>query len=169
MTQFGYVPRSNSKFFPPTRPIVKAHIPTIEELKERAAEERRRKSLEQAANKSERDEHSRQVMARSRERFAGAIEDRLASAEPGERIAAILDWVADRTGVSANQIKGPSGRRNTVCRARHFAYWLCRRHTDLSFEQIALRVNRDDHTTIMNGDRRHQARLDAGETMPWEE
>lgn len=40
MTQFGYVPRSNSKFFPPTRPIVKAHIPT--EAEARALKRKRR-------------------------------------------------------------------------------------------------------------------------------
>ena len=38
-----------------------------------------------------------------------------------------------------------------VARPRQIAMYLCRRHTDLSFKQIATLLGLSDHSTVMHG------------------
>lgn len=47
--------------------------------------------------------------------------------------------------------------------ARQHAMWLMKKYTTLSLPGIAAILGDRDHTTILHGIRRHQARIDAGE------
>lgn len=63
-----------------------------------------------------------------------------------ERCAAVA---AEWHDVGYYEILGRS-RLKTVAKARHAAWWLCRRTTDLSYPQLGKLFGRD-HTTIING------------------
>lgn len=69
----------------------------------------------------------------------------------------ILIEVSEKHGVNAVDIKG-STRNRRVVRARHEAFWRCRRETANSFPAIGRFFHRD-HTTVIYGVRAHEARM----------
>lgn len=74
-----------------------------------------------------------------------------------QRIAREVSLV---TGVSLKEMRS-SWRATHICAARHEAWWRMRHELSLSYPQIGRLWGRD-HTTILNGVRKHQARIDAG-------
>lgn len=71
----------------------------------------------------------------------------------------IIRSVAARRGISVEEIKGPHLRKDIV-RARHEAMYLCRAEGCWSFPQIGAAFGGRDHTSVMNGVRRHAERLE---------
>lgn len=70
----------------------------------------------------------------------------------------IVAMVAAEHGLPVSDVMGPSRcRRFTI--ARNQAYWLCRKTGRLSTPQIARFFGKLDHTTVINGSRRHAERL----------
>jgi chromosomal replication initiator protein len=60
-----------------------------------------------------------------------------------------------------------SQRRDALTsRARQHCYWTMRHETTWSLPRIGKMFGDRDHTSILHGVRRHQARIDAGEVMP---
>jgi hypothetical protein len=60
-----------------------------------------------------------------------------------------------------------SARRDIAAvRARHCAVWRIKRETPWSTTRIGRAFGGRDHSSIIHGIRRHQARIDAGEVMP---
>lgn len=53
-------------------------------------------------------------------------------------------------------------RHRAVNLARQEAMWRCRHETTASLPMIGRVLGHRDHTTILHGVRRHQARIDAG-------
>lgn len=76
----------------------------------------------------------------------------------GQRIARS---VAKAHGVSFSDMISQRREKHLV-RARQHAMWEMKRHTSLSYPQIAHILGRRDHTTVLHGIRRHTKRL-AGE------
>lgn len=85
-------------------------------------------------------------------------------AGPPMRLIDIVDGVARRYGVSSEEILGPS-RKGYVARPRHEVMYLayevrwasgCRRYSQ---PQIGAFLGGRDHTTVINGIRRHKLRL----------
>lgn len=73
----------------------------------------------------------------------------------------VLSEVSRETGISAVDIM--SQRRSPrVVQARHKVMWRLRHETEWSTPRIGKFLGDRDHTTILSGIRRHQARLDAG-------
>lgn len=77
-------------------------------------------------------------------------------AEPGYAPRRIVQEVAAQHDLTPEDLTGPRSRR-TESRARHEAMWRIRRETRLSYPQIGRFFNRD-HTTVINGVRRHEQR-----------
>lgn len=60
-----------------------------------------------------------------------------------------------------------SERRDVATvRARHCAMWRVKRETPWSLPSIGRSFGGRDHSSVIHGIRRHQARIDAGEVMP---
>ena len=60
-----------------------------------------------------------------------------------------------------------SQRRDALtCRARQHCYWTMRHETTWSLPRIGKFFGNRDHTSILHGIRRHEARIAAGEVMP---
>jgi hypothetical protein len=57
-------------------------------------------------------------------------------------------------------------RSRDIARARQHLMWLCKRHTTLSFPQIARKIGNRDHSTIIYGVWRFQQLIDRGEAKP---
>lgn len=76
---------------------------------------------------------------------------------PRDYLEAIVDRVADKYGLSRAQIMSRSHLR-VYAWPRQEAYYVMRRETDLSFGQLGRFFGRD-HTTIMVGIKRHEARM----------
>jgi chromosomal replication initiator protein len=66
--------------------------------------------------------------------------------------------VADRLGVSVDEMLSRTRRAAPVARARQLAMYLSRQLTDLSLPEIARAFNRSDHTTVMHAIRRVEER-----------
>jgi hypothetical protein len=82
-----------------------------------------------------------------------------------QRAKRIMAETAALYSVSVIDLK--SERRDALtCRARQHCYWAMRHETTWSLPRIAKLFGDRDHTSILHGVRRHQARIDAGEVMP---
>lgn len=64
----------------------------------------------------------------------------------------IKETVAEFFGVPVAAIEGPC-RKTRIARARLTAYLMFREFTDYSYPRIATQMDRDDHTTIISGER----------------
>lgn len=73
----------------------------------------------------------------------------------------IVKIVADAYRVKVDDILGDSRQRKFVI-PRHHAIWIMCQQAHLSTPRIGQFMGGRDHTTIMNGRDRHQARIDAG-------
>ena len=71
----------------------------------------------------------------------------------------IVQEVGEKYGLSREQLCG-EGRAAALVRARHELFWRLRRETTWSLPRLGRALN-FDHTTLLNGIRKHQARLDA--------
>ena len=76
---------------------------------------------------------------------------------PRERMSDILLEVADRHGVTVDELTGPRRLRHIV-RARHEAMAETWRRTPLSKCEIGRRMGGRDHATVIHGIRAHLAR-----------
>lgn len=76
----------------------------------------------------------------------------------GMRAAEIIVAVASDYGLGKGDLVGRS-RRFPVVRARQEAMWRLRTLRGLSLAQIGRMLGGRDHTTILHGVRRHEARL----------
>jgi chromosomal replication initiator protein len=72
----------------------------------------------------------------------------------------VLRVVSDMTGVPLSDILGARRHLHAVT-ARHIAYFMMRRHTQLSSIRIAAACGRMDHTTVLHGINSVSRRLDA--------
>jgi len=72
----------------------------------------------------------------------------------------IAQEVAAKHGISIRDII--SHRRDVpTVKARHEAFWRCRKETTYSIPQIGHHFGQRDHTTVLNGIRRHEERMRA--------
>lgn len=76
--------------------------------------------------------------------------------------AAIKNEVADKHGITVHDLESAI-RHQRVCKARFEAMYRCRHETLASLPQIGRAFGNRDHTTVIHGIRRHQARIEAGE------
>lgn len=80
--------------------------------------------------------------------------------EPPWRL--IAREVAAKHGVPMSDMW--SSRRNVeAVAARHEAFWRCKNETTMSLPQIGRRFGGRDHTTVLHGIKKHQAKLEAME------
>ena len=78
---------------------------------------------------------------------------------PKGRLLAIVDEVARRHGLTRTDLLSDN-RTEHFAHARQEAYWELRRHeTKPTYPQIGRLMGRD-HTTVLYGERKHQARLE---------
>lgn len=73
---------------------------------------------------------------------------------------AIADTFAEERGLTLAALRGPC-RSQDICRPRQELMWILRDKALWSLPQIGRFLGDRDHTTILYGVRRHQARLDA--------
>ena len=66
--------------------------------------------------------------------------------------------VATKHGITLAELVSDRRSRH-LARARQEAMWMLKRHTKLSYPQIGRILGKRDHTTILHGVRRHEARL----------
>ena len=76
----------------------------------------------------------------------------------------LMREVCAKHGITQLEMKS-ARRTKRVCRARHEYFWLCRQRTTLSYPQIGRSCGNRDHTTVLHGERVHQARIDRGEAV----
>lgn len=86
-----------------------------------------------------------------------AMPARVEVGTPRSRLMSVVDQVADRHGITREQLMSRSHCRR-YARPRQEAYWILRRETGLSFPVIG-RLFERDHTTILFGYRAYEARL----------
>lgn len=72
----------------------------------------------------------------------------------------IIREVAEREGLTEAMLIGPQ-QNKTVVMARHLAFWRAYRETGATLDAIGLAFGGRDHSTISNGIRRHEERLNA--------
>lgn len=73
----------------------------------------------------------------------------------------IVREVCAAHGFTLSEILG--GRRSRpLCRARHEAFYRLSRETTMSLPQIGYRMGGKDHTTVINGIKKHKARMGQG-------
>jgi len=70
-----------------------------------------------------------------------------------------LFFACETTGISRDQVLGPCRTREVVA-ARHLGMWLARRFTKASYQTIAQRFSRNDHTTVHSAIRTVKLRRD---------
>jgi len=75
-----------------------------------------------------------------------------------ERLNIIITEVSKKHGFEPLDIIGPRQQAPLV-RARQEAYWRCVKETKLSYPAIGRAFGNRDHTTIMWGAKRHEARM----------
>jgi len=74
-------------------------------------------------------------------------------------VADCLFFACETTGVPRDQVLG-HGRTRDVVAARHLGMWLARRFTEASYQTIAHRYGRVDHTTVHSAIRTVKLRRD---------
>jgi hypothetical protein len=77
---------------------------------------------------------------------------------PTGQLAAIIAEVAHKHRISVIEIKSRRHEHRIVL-ARHEAFWRCRNETFFSLPQIGRAFGGFDHTTVLNGCRRHEKRM----------
>lgn len=82
---------------------------------------------------------------------------------PRPSMQSICEEVARKHGVSIDELRSHR-RHKEVIAARHEAMWRCRHETLASLPMIGRALGGRDHTTILNGVRKHAARLAKGGT-----
>lgn len=70
----------------------------------------------------------------------------------------IVNEVCSARRVSVAEVMGP-GRSRYLVDARHEIYYRLRKETVLSLPEIGRRLGGKDHTTVIHGIRRHEAKL----------
>lgn len=79
-----------------------------------------------------------------------------------DRWTIIVDQVAEKHGVTAIDIR--SARRDwKTCDARNEVFYRMRHETTLSIPKIGRLIGQRDHTTVLSGIHRHEARIASGE------
>jgi hypothetical protein len=82
-----------------------------------------------------------------------------------DRACLIINAVADLYDFTIDEIR--SDRRNKkLVQARHHAMWEISKYTHWTLGKVGKFLGNRDHTTVMNGRDRHQARIDAGTVGP---
>ena len=151
--QFGYHPSSQSPFFTPSR----GHN-IISDMRAREARENA------AALAAERDARMAELMRQGmlRRKKVQRVLERLeaAPATPQLPMAKIAREVAYKYAVTVNDIRSER-RAPYLVAARHEVFWRCKTETENSYPAIG-KFFRRDHTTVIAGVRKHEARL-AGE------
>lgn len=89
-----------------------------------------------------------------------------ASAAPAQRVRveSIIDASAERLGVDVSDVLGRSRHRRVVA-ARSIAAVLARRHTTLSYPELATKLGRPNHSSVVTACQRLQRRIDAGDRV----
>ncbi|MCE9620316.1 MAG: ATP-binding protein [Planctomycetes bacterium] len=77
------------------------------------------------------------------------------------RLTEIIDQVCTVTGVEMPQLAG-AGRHRRISLARALIAWLARRHTSMSFPEIARSLGRTSHSAIHTGAARIDSLIEAG-------
>lgn len=85
--------------------------------------------------------------------WKGAIKSRISMPVIAAEVAAIH-------GVTIEDIRGPSRKQRDAIPRHHFV-WMARQQPHLSLTMIGRYLGNRDHTTILNSQRRHQARIEA--------
>lgn len=70
----------------------------------------------------------------------------------------VAQAVADKHGISLDVLRSEK-RDRPIAWARQEAMWECRRQTTQSLPQIGLFFGGRDHSTVLHGIHRHQARI----------
>lgn len=84
------------------------------------------------------------------------------STNPRDRAIAALVYVSRKHGVSIEDIKSER-RQKFIIPARQEAIWMVRHLTPWGLPKIGKFFGDRDHTTILHGIRKHQAKIDRGE------
>lgn len=95
--------------------------------------------------------------------WKGVVQPRQGPVQPVARrvlMAEIISDVAIAYGLTVDELKGPDRSQRTSVPRQH-AMWIMAKQPHLSFPKIGRFLSRD-HTTIVHGVSRHQARIDAG-------
>ncbi|MEM1184538.1 MAG: DnaA/Hda family protein [Planctomycetota bacterium] len=79
-------------------------------------------------------------------------------------IRAIVDASADALGVSVSELMG-RGRHRRVVLARSIASYLCREMTNHSTPEIAVKLGRPNHSTVVTASRRLASKMEASERV----
>ncbi len=80
------------------------------------------------------------------------------------KLAAIVEASAEVIGVSVSEVLG-RGRHKRVVLARSVAAYLCRAMTSHSTPEIATKLGRPNHSTVVTASQRVRASIDAGERV----
>lgn len=75
----------------------------------------------------------------------------------GMKFREIKAIVCNDRGISIEEFDGRV-KTNRLVHARHLAWWLARKYTDLSYPRIAYMSGERDHSTIMYGVSMHEFR-----------
>jgi len=81
------------------------------------------------------------------------------------RAELIIEACADRLGVDVADVLGRSRHRRVVA-ARSIAAILSRKLTTLSYPELAVKLGRPNHSSVVTACQRLQRRIDAGERLP---
>jgi len=86
---------------------------------------------------------------------------------PSKRVKAetIIDACAERLGVEVSDVLGRSRHRRVVA-ARSIAALLSRKLTTLSYPELASKLGRPNHSSVVTACQRLQKRIDGGERLP---
>ena len=87
------------------------------------------------------------------------------SALPHQQTLAIIANVAERYGLTPDDLTGPDRRTRDVAYARHEAMAAIREARRLSLFQIGRIFSGRDHSTVLSGIQRHHARIAWGEVL----
>jgi chromosomal replication initiator protein len=85
------------------------------------------------------------------------------SSEP-IRAERIIEASAERLGVEVSEVLGRSRHRRVVA-ARSIAALLARRHTTLSYPELAVKLNRPNHSSVVTACQRLSRQMDDGGTL----
>ena len=77
--------------------------------------------------------------------------------KPKNTMAAIVAQVAEKYGVTVNELKSLRRTRGPLIQARFEACWRCRRETRFSTPQIGRAIGGRDHTTVLHAISRYDA------------